>query len=179
MVGDVAHFGWHKAQEELVKACPIIWKAMPEARVLLVGDGECRPEVERIAKEVGADGRLVFTGHRADARALIRWFDLFVMCSVMEGLCTSILDAHYLGTPVVATAVGGIPEAVEHEVTGLLVPPRAPDALAGAIVRMLSDREAAARFNRAGRERVERRFSTDAMVSGTLEVYERLVAGET
>ncbi|MHC4469412.1 MAG: glycosyltransferase [Planctomycetota bacterium] len=177
VVGDVAHFGWHKAQEELVKACPILWEEMPEAFVLLVGDGECRPAVEEVAKEVGADERLIFTGHRKDARSLIRWFDLFVMCSVKEGLCTSILDAHFLGTPVVASRVGGIPEAVEHEVTGLLVPPRDPEALAQAILRMLRDREAAADLSRAGRARVEERFSVDAMVGGTLDVYRRTLAG--
>jgi glycosyltransferase involved in cell wall biosynthesis len=177
VVGDVAHFGWHKAQEVLVRACPLLWRVWPEARVLLVGDGECRPGVEEVAREVGADGRLVFTGHRPDARSLISWFDVFVMCSVKEGLCTSILDAHFLGTPVVASAVGGIPEAVEHEVTGLLVRPNDPEALAAAILEMLGDPERAARLNRAGRERVETRFSVEAMVAGTLEVYGRTLAG--
>jgi len=176
VVGDVAHFGWHKAQEELVKACPMIWEKEPETRVLLVGDGKCRARVEEVAKEVGADDRLIFTGHRTDARALVKWFDVFVMCSVLEGLCTSILDAHVLGTPVVASEVGGIPEVVENEVTGLLVPPREPKALAAAIVRLIRDRALGERLNRAGRSRVAERFSVDAMVEGTLGVYERVLA---
>jgi glycosyltransferase involved in cell wall biosynthesis len=179
VVGDVAHFGWHKAQEELVKACPSIWKQVPEARVLLVGDGECRPRVEAVARELGldADRRLIFTGHRADARELVRWFTVFVMCSVKEGLCTSILDAHVLGTPVVASAVGGIPEAVDHGRAGILVPPRDPDALAAAIVRLLRDRELGSALNRRGRARVDERFSVDAMVAGTRTVYEKVLAG--
>jgi glycosyltransferase involved in cell wall biosynthesis len=135
--------------------------------------------VEQVAKEIGADGRLVFTGHRSDARSLIRWFDVFVMCSVKEGLCTSILDAHVLGTPVVASRVGGIPEIVKDGETGLSVPPRDPAALGAAIARMITEPKLAARLNAAGRALVEERYSVDAMVDGTLNVYERVLAGET
>jgi glycosyltransferase involved in cell wall biosynthesis len=172
VVGDVAHFGWHKAQEVLVRACPLIWKELPEARVLLVGDGECRARVADIARDLGADDRLIFTGHRNDARELIRWFDVFVMCSTLEGLCTSILDAHVLGTPVVASRVGGIPEAVGFGEAGLLVPAKSPEDLAAAVVRVLGDRALAEEFSRRGRELVDERFSTDAMVEGTQIVYE-------
>ena len=178
VVGDVAHFGWHKAQEELVKACPLIWERLPEARVLLVGDGDCRPKVEATARELGIDDddRLIFTGHRTDARELVRWFDVFVMCSVLEGLCTSILDAHVLGTPVVASRVGGIPEAVDQGRAGLLVPPRDPGALAEGIVRLLTDPELARKLNVEGRARVDEQFSVDAMVAGTRNVYERVLS---
>jgi glycosyltransferase involved in cell wall biosynthesis len=178
VVGDVAHFGWHKAQEVLVEACPLLWEKVPDARVILVGDGDCRAKVEKVAERVGTDERLVFTGHRTDARPLIRWFDVFVMCSVKEGLCTSILDAHVLGTPVVASRVGGIPEVVLDGKTGLLVPPKDPEALAGAIVAVLSDRDLGRRLNAEGRALVEKRFSVDAMVNGTLDVYERVLSGE-
>ncbi len=181
VVGDVAHFGWHKAQEELVKACPLIWERMPETRVLLVGDGDCREKVLAVARETGVDtdSRLIFTGHRTDARELVRWFDVFVMCSVLEGLCTSILDAHVLGTPVVASAVGGIPEAVDHGHAGILVPPRDPRALSDGILRLLTDVELGTRLNRHGRTRVDERFSVDAMVNGTRMVYERVLRGVT
>jgi glycosyltransferase involved in cell wall biosynthesis len=179
LVGDVAHFGWHKAQEVLVRACPSIWRARPDARVVLVGDGDCRSKVEEEARKVGADERLIFTGHRKDARSLVRWFDVFVMCSVKEGLCTSILDAHVLGTPVVASRVGGIPEAVEDGVSGLLVPPRDPEALAAAIVTVLGDPDLGRRLTEAGLARVEARFSTDTLVEGTMGVYERVLAGES
>jgi len=177
IVGDVAHFGWHKAQEELVAACPLIWERVPEARVLLVGDGECRPKVMAAARELGLDDddRLIFTGHRTDARELVRWFDVFVMCSVLEGLCTSILDAHVLGTPVVASRVGGIPEAVAGGRAGLLVPPRDPRALASGIVSLLTDRKLAEEFIREGRARVDEQFSVDVMVNGTRNVYERVL----
>jgi glycosyltransferase involved in cell wall biosynthesis len=132
-----------------------------------------------VAERVGADGRLVFTGYRKDARSLIRWFDVFVMCSVKEGLCTSILDAHVLGTPVVASAVGGIPEIVVDGETGLAVPPREPRALAEAIARVIREPDLGRRLNERGRALVEKRYSVDAMVDGTLNVYERVRAGAT
>jgi len=179
VVGDVAAFGWHKAQEVLVKACPHLWEQVPDARVFLVGDGDCMAKVRSVAKEVGADERLVFTGYRKDARSLIRWFDVFVMCSVKEGLCTSILDAHVLGTPVVASAVGGIPEIVRDGETGLAVPPREPEALANAIARVLTEPGLGRRLNERGRALVEESYSVDAMVDGTLNVYERVLAGRT
>jgi glycosyltransferase involved in cell wall biosynthesis len=175
VVGNVAHFGWHKAQEILVRAAPLIWEREPEARVILVGDGECRPKVERVARELGNDPRLIFAGYRSDARALIRWFDLFVISSVLEGLCTSILDAHLLGTPVAATDTGGIPEIVIHEKTGLLAPPKNPRALAAAIIRLLQDRDLGRRLNVEAGRLVRARYSVGAMVDGTLNVYRNLL----
>jgi glycosyltransferase involved in cell wall biosynthesis len=97
------------------------------------------------------------------------------MCSVLEGLCTSLLDALALRRPAVGSAVGGIPEVIVDGVTGLLVPPRDPAALAAAVVRLLGDPDLARRLGDAGRRHVEERFTVDAMVEGTLRVYRELV----
>jgi glycosyltransferase involved in cell wall biosynthesis len=97
------------------------------------------------------------------------------MCSVLEGLCTSLLDALALRRPCVGSAVGGIPEVLIHEETGLTVPPRDPEALAAAILRVLGDRPLAARLADAGRRHVEASFTNDAMVEGTLGVYRELL----
>ena len=174
---DVAAFGWHKAQEYLVRATPRILGGAPEARVFLVGDGECLPAVRAEAEKLGVSGRIVFTGFRTDVPSLIAGADVFVMCSVLEGLCTSLLDALALGRPCVGSAVGGIPEVLIHEETGLTVPPRDPDALAAAILRALGDRALTARLAEAGRRHVEAKFTVDAMVEGTLGVYRELLAG--
>lgn len=179
LVGDVAAFGWHKAQEVLVDAVPGILAAVPDAHVVLVGDGKCRPFVEERARALGAAGeRVHFTGFRDDVSEVLSSLDVFVMCSVLEGLCTSALDAQAAGVPVVASAVGGLVEAVSHGETGLLVPPRDPSALAAAVVRMLRERDVAEAFGAAGRRRVRERFSVEAMVSGNREVYGRLLRGE-
>jgi glycosyltransferase involved in cell wall biosynthesis len=102
---------------------------------------------------------------------------VFVMCSVLEGLCTSLLDALALRLPAVGSAVGGIPEVLVDGVTGLTVPPRDPAALAAAVLRVLGDRALAARLTEAGRRHVEAKFTVDAMVEGTLGVYRELAAG--
>jgi len=177
IVLDVAAFGWHKAQEFLVRATPKILAGAPEARVLLVGDGECLAKVKAEAEALGLKDRILFIGFRTDVPSLLAAADVFVMCSVLEGLCTSLLDALALGRPAVGSAVGGIPEVLIDGVTGLLVPPRDPDALAAAILRVLGDRALAARLAAAGRRHVEEKFTVDAMVEGTLGVYRGLVPG--
>jgi glycosyltransferase involved in cell wall biosynthesis len=177
VVLDVAAFGWHKAQEFLVRATPKILAGAPEARVFLVGEGECMAKVRDEAERLGVAGRIVFTGFRTDVPSLLAGADVFVMCSVLEGLCTSLLDALALRRPCVGSAVGGIPEVLIDGETGLTVPPRDPDALATAILRVLADPALGARLAAAGRRHVEERFTVDAMVEGTLAVYRELVPG--
>jgi glycosyltransferase involved in cell wall biosynthesis len=178
IIGDVAAFGWHKAQEYLVRATPRILESLPEARVFLIGDGECRAKVAAEAAELGVADRIIFTGFRTDVPSLIGGMDCFVMCSVLEGLCTSLLDALALGTPAVGSGVGGIPEALGQGQAGLLVPPRDPAALADAVVRVVSDRELAAGLRERGRQHVESGFTNETMVEGNLAVYRELLGRE-
>lgn len=178
IVGDVAAFGWHKAQEVLVRAMPRILESVPSAYVFLIGDGELRPKIEAEVRGLGLEDRILFTGFRTDVPSLIRGMDCFVMCSVLEGLCTSLLDALALECPAVGSAVGGIPEVLVDGETGLTVPPRDPVALADAVVRVLRDGALADRLRAAGHRHVQDGFTVDAMVEGNLAVYRRLV-GET
>lgn len=178
IIGDVAHFGWHKAQEVLVAAAPRILERHPEARIFLIGKGELRPKIEAQVAELGLADRILFTGFRTDVPSLIRGMDCFVMCSVLEGLCTSLLDSLALGTPAVGSAVGGIPEVLRDGETGLTVPPRDPEALAAAICRVLEDDDLRERLIRNGRDHVHAGFTVDTMVEGNLALYRKLVAGE-
>lgn len=179
LVGDVAAFGWHKAQEVLVEAWPLLLSEVPGAHLVLVGDGECRPGVEALARRLGLLGSSVhFLGFRDDVPEVMGSLDLFVMPSVLEGLCTSALDAQAAGVPVVASAVGGLVEAVADGETGLLVPPRDPPALAAAMARILRDPDLRERFSAAGRVHVRERFSVKAMVEGSRSVYGRMLRGE-
>lgn len=172
---DVAAFGWHKAQEFLVRAAPAILAVHPEARIVLVGEGECLPKVRAEAEALGVASRIVFTGFRTDVPSLLAGCDVFVMCSVLEGLCTSLLDALALRRPCVGSAAGGIPEVIVDGQTGLTVPVRDPAALAAAVLRLLADRALAARLADEGRRHVERKFTIDAMVGGNLAVYRELL----
>lgn len=175
VIGNVAHLAKHKGQRYLLDAVPEVIKEFPDAKFMIVGDGELRADLERQAARLRIEGPVVFTGFRKDVPALLSLFDLFVMASHMEGLCTSVMDAMAARVPVVVTNAGGLPELVQNEVSGLVVPAKEPAALAGAIVRLLKDREEAARFAAAARRTVEDRYSVDAMVEGNIRVYDALL----
>lgn len=174
IVLDVAAFGWHKAQEVLVRATPAILERFPATRVVLVGEGECEPRIRAEVAALGLEHEVLFAGFRTDVPSLLAGCDCFVMCSVLEGLCTSLLDALALRRAAVGSAVGGIPEVLIDGETGLTVPPHDPAALAAAVVRVLGDPVLAARLGEQGRAHVERGFTVDAMVEGNLRVYEEL-----
>lgn len=178
IVGNIAALVPHKGQRYLVEAAALVVRRMPDVRFLIVGDGELRAPLEQVVRREQLERHVIFTGFRPDVLSLLKGFDVFVSSSVTEGLGTSLLDAMAASRPVVATRTGGIPEVVVDGETGLLVPPRDAGALAEAIIRLLGDGALRRTFARAGRQRVERLFSADRMVAGTLAVYERL-AGRT
>jgi glycosyltransferase involved in cell wall biosynthesis len=119
---------------------------------------------------------VLLPGFRTDVLGCLKGFDLFVMSSVTEGLGTSLLDAMACSLPIVATRAGGIPEIVEDDVNGLLVPVRDAGTLANAIARALNDEALRRRMGDAGSARVRARFTVERMVAETAEVYAR-VAG--
>jgi glycosyltransferase involved in cell wall biosynthesis len=115
-------------------------------------------------------------GFRDDLPALLPCLNLLVHPATMEGLGIILLQASASGLPVVASAAGGIPEAVVHQETGLLVPPGDPRALASAVSSLLADPARAHSMGQAGRRRIKSAFSVDRMVAGNLEVYQELLS---
>jgi glycosyltransferase involved in cell wall biosynthesis len=147
---------------------------VPEATFVLAGDGPLRAELERLAAELNVADRCVFLGYRSDVSDLLAAADVFVLPSLFEGLPVSVLEAMAAERAVVATAIGGTDEAVTHEVTGLLVPPRDPAALAAAIRRLQADPQLAGRLAAAGRERVQREFSSAATARNVMRIYDEV-----
>jgi len=174
VIGNVAALTEHKDHATLLAAMPRVLRAVPAARLVIVGAGELRGPLEAEALRRGLGDRCVFTGFRADVDRFIPAFSLLCLTSRTEGLGSSLLDAMCFGRAVVATETGGIPEAVVHGRTGLLVPVGDPSALAAALTRLLlspGEREA---MGRAGRRRFERLFTAERMVDGTLRSYDSL-----
>jgi glycosyltransferase involved in cell wall biosynthesis len=174
VIGHVAALTEHKDHTTLLAAMPRVLRAAPAARLVIVGEGELRGPLEAEALRRGLGGRCVFTGFRADVDRLIPAFSLVCLTSRTEGLGSSLLDAMCFGRAVVATRTGGIPEAVVHGRTGVLVPVGDASALAAALTRLLlspAEREA---MGRAGRRRFERLFTADRMVDRTLRSYDSL-----
>ncbi|MCD6287888.1 MAG: glycosyltransferase family 4 protein [Candidatus Hydrogenedentes bacterium] len=176
LIGNVAHMADHKGQRYLVAAMPAILEHEPAAHLVIAGSGELRADLEKQVERLGLGRSVTFLGFRDDVAAIEKAFDVFVMSSHMEGLCTSILDAMACGTPVVATHAGGIPEIVRHEYNGLMVPARDPKSLAEAVVRMLDDRKLAERLAETARNTVIEQFTIDSMVEGNLAVYREMLA---
>lgn len=190
LVGVVARLEPEKGHPTLLDAWPMVLERVPEARLLIVGEGSQREALETQAEELGLLGepcsgdacvgtrharpgaKVVFTGRRDDVPAVTAALDVAVLPSYREAQGVVILEAMALSRPVVASNVGGIPEMIEDGVTGLLVPPRDAAALAAAIVRVLTDHPLADTMARAGRILAHERFCIDRMVNALQDVYE-------
>jgi glycosyltransferase involved in cell wall biosynthesis len=160
-----------KGYEHLFRAVPKIGTRVDRPVVLLVaGSGPFEDEFRRQVEDLGWTEQVQFLGFRDDASSLMGAADLVVIPSVAEAFGIAIAEALYVGTPVVATRVGGIPEIVDDGVDGVLVAPGSSDALADAIAGLLNEPERLEQMAGAGREKVQRRFSYESMVAQ----YERL-----
>ncbi len=182
-----------KGIEYFLEAAKIIAQHWPHARFLivgdsvyrapgsdeLVGDSRYREELERYTKNLGLADRVIFTGLRFDAAAVLSQVAVSVLPTLTEALSNTILESMAAGKPVVATNVGGNPEAVVDGVTGLLVRPRDAAALAEAISCLLADPKRACRMGEAGRQRVIEHFSLEQMVRTTEKLYLDLLTGKT
>lgn len=174
VIGNVAALTGHKDHATLVEAMALLRPRAPEARLVIAGEGELRPALEALVRARGLGDRVLFTGFRGDLDRLLPAFTVFCLSSHLEGLGTSLLDAMAFGLPIVATAAGGIPEAVEDGVTGRLVPARDPAALADALAGVLGDAGLRRALGEAGRRRFLERFTDDHMVEETLRVLEEV-----
>ena len=149
--------------------------AFPDVRCVVAGQGAQQELLTAQIEQASLQGAIQLLGFRKDAQALIQAGDIFVLPSLAEPFGLVILEAMALGRPVIATDAGGPPEIVEEGVTGLLVPPSDPPALAAAIRRLLSDRKAAEAMGRGGQERFQARFTAARMAQDMLALYRRIL----
>lgn len=176
----VARFAPQKAHDVLLRAFDRARRAEPRARLLLVGDdpfGDGRARAERLAHELGLGEACRFAGIRRDVPRLLAASDVFVMCSLWEGLGLVFLESMATRLPVLATRVSAVPEVVAEGQTGLLVPPADDAALAEGFVRLARDADLRARLGAAGAERVRARFGLPRMIDETLAVYREALDG--
>lgn len=181
MIGMVANFRKMKGHATLIQALPQILTHCPDTRCVLIGEPfvnepAYHQQVVELVRQRGLTDRVVFTGPRNDMPALLALLDVVALPSWWEGVPASVLEAMAMSRPVVASAVGGTPEIVEHNHTGLLIPPKDSVQLAEAIVALLQSPALAARLGLAGQRLVRRRFSLDAMVSATERIYDHLIS---
>lgn len=172
----VGRLSWEKGQLFLIEALPHILRERPEAHLVLVGDGAERESLERLVDERGLRDRVRFTGTlpREEALRELSQASVAALPSLGEGLGIAAIEAQAVGVPIVASNVGGIPDVVTDEETGLLVPPRNSAALASAILRLMRQPELPARLAAAAREQLPR-FDWDKIAHDVGELYEILI----
>jgi glycosyltransferase involved in cell wall biosynthesis len=157
-----------------LRSVATVAKTFPNIQALIVGDGVERVSLERLAYSLGISAHCRFTGWVADLREVYAAADVAVLSSINEGAGASLVEAMASGKPVVATSVGGVPEIVSPG-TGLLVPPRDPEALAAAIVKLLGDPALGKKMGTAARESALAKYSASRLVTDLDNLYRKLL----
>lgn len=174
IVGNVARLAEVKNHYLLLRVMKKIIEEIPQAKLLIVGDGELRNKLEAFAKDLGISNNVVFGGEVDNVSELLHLMDIFVLSSTYEGISITILEAMASGKAVVATNVGGNPEIIINGETGILVPLNDKDTMAQTIITLLKDRNRAFIMGMKGKKRVEECFNINTMVKKTEKLYHTL-----
>ena len=173
IIGTIGRLSIQKAPLDFIAAAKIVLLQRPDTQFIMVGDGPLASEVYRA---IGGEQRIKVLGYRDDVPEILSVLDLFVLSSLWEGLGRALTEAMFVGVPVAATAVDGIPELIAHQQTGLLSPPGEPDRLAENITWSLDHPDEVQRMIQNARSRVVPAFSAERMVEQIETLYERLLA---
>ena len=178
LVGIVARLVPIKAHELFLAAAKMVADQFDTARFLIVGDGERRDELERLATELGIKQSVLFLGWRPDLPRIYTDLDVVALTSRNEGLPVALIEAQAAGRAVVATRVGGVPDLVADDVNGVLVPSGEPETLAQAIMALLRDPTRRERLGSEGRRRVVPAYNADRLLDDMDQLYRRLLEEE-
>jgi glycosyltransferase involved in cell wall biosynthesis len=171
VVGYVGRLVAIKDLDTLIRAFARVAAKRPDAVLLLAGDGPLRPDIDAQVAALGLHQQVHLAGWIEDLAPLYATIDICALSSLNEGTPVALIEAMAAAKPVVATRVGGVADVVEHERTGLLVPPKQPDALADAILRLAADPAERSRMGAAGRQAVVGRFSAERLVDDIDKLY--------
>lgn len=174
LVGSITRLIPEKGIQYLIPVAARLREYFPNLRFVIVGDGPYRPVLEAEISRKGLDGHFIFTGFRTDIPEILSALDVFVLPSLSEALSIAIMEAMAAKKPVIATKVGGIPEVVTSE-TGILVLPRNPDQIATALQDLLSEPLKRSQLGEAGLQRVQYKFSIEAMVNEYHNLYRQII----
>jgi glycosyltransferase involved in cell wall biosynthesis len=175
LVGTVARLHRQKGLTFLVQAASQIRSSFPGVKIVVVGGGPLRRELEQEAVRRGVGDVLLFLGERPNVPDLLNLFDVFVLPSLWEGLPYVLVEAAYLRKPIAATAVDGNPEVIEDGKTGLLIPPADASALAASVILLVKDKTLAGRLAKAARSAIPPRFGLKKMIQETQRLYLSLI----
>ncbi len=174
VVGTVARFAPQKGLQYFIDMVACLEKQLPGIQYLVVGDGPLREKIESLAKSRGVREKITFTGFIADIPPILKAMDVFVLPSLSEGLGISVLEALACRRPIVATAVGGIPEIIANGENGLLVPPGSGSYLADGVAGLLNNPQLAQTLASRGFQQLEEKFSLQKMLKATEAIYHKV-----
>jgi len=175
VIGAIGRLVWQKGFEYLIRAIPKVTEVFPETRFLIVGEGPLKDKLKVKGEKLKVADSIIFTGFRSDIKQILTSIDLLVMPSLLEGLPMALLEGMAMAKPIVATKIEGITEVLEDGKTGLLVPPKNTDALAGAIIQILNNKTKSNLLGQNARKMVEEKFSVEKMVEQIEWLYEGLL----
>lgn len=171
LIGALGRMVWQKGFRYLLEAAPYILEVFPEAKFLLVGEGPDRPHLEALARELRISESVIFAGFRTDIKDILSAIEILAVPSLLEGFPMITLEAMAMAKPIVATKINGINEQITDNKEGILIPPRNPEALAEAVLRLIKDIELGSALGAAARMKVERCFPVEKMIRETEGVY--------
>lgn len=168
----IGRFSPEKGHNVLVDALPAILDALPQLKLLLIGDGQERSRLQQKIEQLGLGDSVIFTGFQSELGPFYHSMDLLVLPSLSEGLPNVVLEAMLYSKPVIATRVGGVPEVVLEGETGFIVEPQSPEQLAGAVINIFQNFEQITKFGASGRQRVLEHFGPEQRVKRIAAIYE-------
>lgn len=174
VVGTVAALSKDKDYPNLLRAAKTIIESTVNVTFCAVGTGPDEKEIHRLAEELNLGSRFIFTGYRKDVGNFLNTFDIFVLASYLEGLGTSLLDAQACGLPLIGCNVGGIPEVISHNESGLLVSSKDHWALAEAIRQLILNKSEREKFGFAGKENVKK-FTIENTINKNIRLYNQIL----
>lgn len=178
VVGTVGRVVDQKGFDLLLRSVPYILRRFPKTKFMIVGGGEREQDLRKLASELGISNQVIFTSWRRDAVDLIQVFDVFALTSRFEGMPMVLLEAMALSKPIVGTAVGGVPEVVLNNQSGIVIDRREPELLADALSELVGDQALARRMGSYGRARYEKQFTAEAMAAAYEERYRKYLERE-
>jgi len=175
VLGAVGRLVPEKGFDLLLRAFSKVIPENPNVKLLIIGDGELRGELEVLSDDLRINGSVIFAGIQKDMPMMLAGLDIFILSSISEGLPMVILEAMAAQKPIISSKVGELEEVLEHEVSAILVPPGDVNALRSAIINLLSDSGKQVKLALAARKRVEARFSSHRMSEQYCVLFDQLI----
>jgi len=170
-IGAIGRLVWQKGFEHLVQAMPKVINKFPQTKVLIIGGGPLRDDLEALAQKLKIEKHIIFANFRKDVKEILSALDILIVPSLLEGFPMVTLEGMAMAKPIIATAIDGIREQIIDSKSGILIPPRDPDAITDAIIRLREDKNFAQNLGLEARLRVEEHFTVEKMVAETESVY--------